>query len=315
MSIEIRSILIAFVSALGFYFYVSGNFAEALGRTIGALFIPFTVAYFASKGRQNNTKNVAFSIAAAVVIAVASVPFYNTYQLRETAKTTAHKLSEIVDAQEKMISSNSDTESSSAKNLSTERVATSQNPEARILELLTAYKEQELALTKTFQASAEVTKLQPILNNSSSFSTLSGLKQLRAALTEYERRYSSYTRELTALNNEAISKMRSNLGTPQAIEAFDRGFNKSKVRNERLVAIDAELLRLYRSSADLLEPLVAFGQVSVAPDGQILIESDTVRDRFNQNVMKIQKLAAEQEQLAKEMISSQRAVVEQLRGL
>ena len=75
MSIEIRSILIAFISALGLYFYVSGNLAEALGRTIGALLIPFTVAYFASKGRQQNTKNIAFSIAAAVVIAAASVPF------------------------------------------------------------------------------------------------------------------------------------------------------------------------------------------------------------------------------------------------
>ena len=75
MSIEIRSILIAFISALGLYFYVSGNLAEALGRTIGALLIPFTVAYFASKGRQQNTKNIAFSNAASVVIAAASVPF------------------------------------------------------------------------------------------------------------------------------------------------------------------------------------------------------------------------------------------------
>lgn len=315
MSIEMRSILIAFISAVGLYWYVDGNIAAALGRAAGALVIPFTVAYFASKGRIRNTTNVAFSIAAVVVIAVASIPFYKTYQLKETANTSADKISGLVDAQEKMILSNSDTEASSTRDPGSREVGTVRDPRSRMIELFTEYKEREFALTKVFQESAEVAKLPPILSNPFSFSTLSGLRQLRSALADYERRYSLYSREFTALKNEAAGKMRSTLSTPQALQAFDRGFNSSRFRYERLIAIDVEIVSLYRNTADLLEPLAAFGQVSVTSEGQVLIESDAVLDRFNQNVVQIQKLGLEREQLAKEFISSQRALVEQLRGM
>ena len=284
--------------------YVDGNIAAALGRATGTLVIPFTVAYFASKGRLKNTTNIAFSIAAVVVIAIASIPFYKTYQSTETANTAADRLSQFVGAKEKMILSNSATEASSKG-----------DPRSRMIELYTEYKEQEFTLTKVFQESAEVAKLPPILSNPFSFSTLSGLRQLRSALADYERRYSLYSREFTALKNEAAGKMRSTLSTPQALQVFDKGFNSSRFRYERLIAIDAEIVRLYMNIADLLEPLAAFGQVSVTSGGQVLIESDAVLDRYNQKLVQIQKLELEREQLAKESISSQRALVEQLIGM
>ncbi len=314
-SIEKISIVLSVLIATGLYSYVEPDPGSAFGRAIGSLIIPFVIAFFSSKGRSDQFKSWAFGLATLVVTGVASVPFYEGIARKQSAQSAAEQIQRVVELQEKIIAADSPAPTRETASIEHRNHEKPRDPIKATIDLLADYKRKEFAVTNSFQSSDAVKDIVAAVQNGRLYTSLEGLRQFRIALTTYERRYKAYAEELGALKKNFIQQVRTQFTNPKDLEAFEKSLQKSEARTMRLIAIDSEMVKLYRSTADLLEPAVAFGQISIDSEGNLRIENDTILKKFNANAAKLQVLSAEQEKLAKEMIAAQKKAMEGLKKL
>lgn len=314
-SIEKISIVLSVLIATGLYSYVEPDPGSAFGRAIGSLIIPFVIAFFASKGRSDQFKRWAFGIATLVVIGVASIPFYEGIASKQSAQSAAEQIQRVVELQEKIIAADQPAPNRETASIEHRNHEKPRDPIKAVIDLLADYKRKEFTVTDSFQSSDAVKDIVAAVQNGRLYTSLEGLRQFRITLTTYERSYRAYAEELGALKKNFIQQVRTEFTNPKDLEAFEKSLQKSEARTRRLIAIDSEMVKLYRSTADLLEPAVAFGQVSIDSEGNLRIENDTILGKFNANAARLQVLSAEQEELAKEMIAAQKKAMEGLKKL
>jgi hypothetical protein len=312
-SIEKISIVLSVLIATVLYSYAEPDAGSAFGRAIGSSIIPFVIAFFSSKGRSDQFKAWAYGISTLVVIGVASIPFYEGRARKQAAQSAVEQIQRVVELQEKIIAQDKPAPDEGASSIEQKNHEKPKDPVKAVIDLLAEYKKKEFAMTNSFQSSDAVKDIVAAVQNGSLYTSLEGLRQFRVALATYERRYKAYAEELGALKKNFIQQVRTEFTNPKELEAFERSLQKSEARMKRLIAIDSEMVKLYRSTADLLEPAAAFGQVSIDSQGNLRIENETILGKFNANTARLQMLAAEQEELAKEMIAAQKKAMDGLK--